>query len=329
MDAGRPAMSRTLFALVFVAAAAACSSASAAELTTTLSKENKTIVLLNGELAEGDANRLKDIIRTSANSGKPVTAIRFNSSGGNLIEGVRLAGIIQKTKITTVVPSGARCVAGCFIAFAAGNQKYAGATATVGVPGASDRFGRDFAGETPSIVRVVKELGLLDAIVEKMLATHTDEVFWLTQDDLRAMGAATTGKPGQVPPEQPRAAPPHAQLAPSPKAAAPEPSTFKAWTEVVNAALAISKEQNGGEPFTSKQCGLKFNSCATAVFYTGQDGRQVMVRTIKDPDGNHVVHETCTFNEPKDLRTCVDWDEGTTRRDTRDDKGNWRRTANE
>src|SRR5215472_10506169 len=100
MDAGRPAMSRTLFALVFVAATAACSSASAAELTTTLSKENKTIVLLNGELADGDANRLKDIIRTSANAGKPVSGIRFNSSGGNLIEGVRLAGIIQKTKIT-------------------------------------------------------------------------------------------------------------------------------------------------------------------------------------------------------------------------------------
>jgi len=329
MDAGRPAMSRSVFALVFVAAAAACSSASAAELTTTISKENKTIVLLNGELAEGDANRLKDIIKTSANSGKPVSGIRFNSSGGNLIEGVRLAGIIQKTKITTVIPGGATCAAACFIAFAAGNQKFASATATVGVPGASDRFGRDFAGETPPIVRVVKELGLLDAIVEKMLATHTDEVFWLTQDDLRAMGAATTGKPGQVPPEQPRAAPPQAQLAPFPKAAAPEPSTSKSWSEVVNAALAISKEQNGGEPFTSKQCGLKFNSCATAVFYTGQDGRQVMVRTIKDPDGKHVVHETCTFNEPKDLRTCVDWDEGTTRRDARDDKGNWRRTANE
>jgi len=29
------------------------------------------------------------------------------------------------------------------------------------------------------------------------------------------------------------------------------------------------------------------------------------------------------------LRTCVDWDEGTTRRDVPDDKGSWRRTANE
>jgi len=318
-----------VFVLVFFAAAAASASASAAELTTTLSKENKTIVLLNGELAEGDANRLKDIIRTSANSGKPVSGMRLNSSGGSLIEGVRLAGIIQKTKIITVIPSGATCAAACFIAFAAGSQKFASATATVGVPGAADRFGRDIAGETPPIVRVAKELGLLDAIVEKMFATPSDEIFWLTQDDLRAMGATTTGRPGQVAPEPPRAVQQPTQPAPSPKAVMPEPSAFKTWSEVVSAALAISKEQNGGEPYTGKQCGLKFNSCATSVFYTGKDGRQIMVRTIRDSDGKHLVHETCTFNEPKDVRTCVDWDEGTTRRDARDDKGNWRRVAGE
>jgi hypothetical protein len=322
-------MSRSIFALVFVAAAAACRSASAADLTTTLSRENKTIVVLNGELVEGDANRLRDIIKASTKSARPVSAMRLNSSGGSLIEGVRLAAIIQGAKLTTVIASGATCASACFIAFAAGNQKFAGATATVGVPGAADRFGRDAAGETPSIVRVVKELGLLDAIVEKMLATREDEIFWLTQDDLRAMGAATTGRPGPIAPEQPRAVQPSPQLAPAPKAAAPEPSTFKNWNDVVNAALAISREQNGGEPYTGRQCGLKFNSCATAVFYTGKDGKQVMVRTIKDSNGKPLVHETCTFNETKDVRTCVDWDMGTTRRDARDDKGSWRRMTDQ
>jgi hypothetical protein len=63
------------------------------------------------------------------------------------------------------------------------------------VPGAADKFGQDAAGEIPAIVRVAKELGLLDAIVEKMLATREDDIAWLTQDDLRAMGATTTGRP--------------------------------------------------------------------------------------------------------------------------------------
>jgi hypothetical protein len=182
----------------FACAAAACCSASAADLTTTLSRENRTIVLLNGELSDGDAGRLKDLIRTSTTSGRPVSGIRLNSSAGSLLEGVRLAGTIQNAKIATVIPSGATCASACFIAFVAGNEKFASATATVGAPGAADRFGKDAAGKVPSIVRVVKEMGLLDAIVEKMLATRDDQVAWLTQDDLRAMGAVTTGKPSQV-----------------------------------------------------------------------------------------------------------------------------------
>jgi hypothetical protein len=184
---------RGLFA--FACVATACWSASAADLTTTLSRENKTIVFLNGELAQGDASRLRDIIRASINAGRPVSGIRFNSAGGSLLEGVRLAGVIQNTKIATVIASGATCASACFIAFVAGSQKFVSATATVGVPGAADKFGQDAAGEIPPIVRVVKDLGLLDAIVEKMLATREDEISWLTQDDLRAMGATTTGRP--------------------------------------------------------------------------------------------------------------------------------------
>jgi hypothetical protein len=66
----------------------------------------------------------------------------------------------------------------------------------VAAPGAADKSGP--AGEIPPIVRVVKELGLLDAITEKMLNTPEGETFWLTNDDLRAMGATITGRPGQA-----------------------------------------------------------------------------------------------------------------------------------
>jgi hypothetical protein len=180
------------------ACAAACSSASAADLTTTLSRENRTTVLLNGELAEGDASRLRDTIRASINSARPVSGIRLNSPGGSMLEGVRLAGVIQNAKVATVVASGATCAAACFIAFVAGNQKFVSVSAMVGAPGAADKSGQQPAGEIPAIVRVVKELGLLDAITEKMLNTREGETFWLTHDDLRAMGATITGRPGQA-----------------------------------------------------------------------------------------------------------------------------------
>jgi hypothetical protein len=186
-------VTRGVFA--FACLVAACWPAWAADLATTLSRENRTIVLLNGELADGDASRLRDIIRESTSSARPVSGIRLNSPGGNLREGVRLAGVILNAKIATVIVSGATCAAACFIAFIAGNQKFVSATAMVGVPGAANRLGQDAAGEVPAIVRVVKELRLLDSIVEKMLAAREDEIVWLSQDDLRAMGATTTGRP--------------------------------------------------------------------------------------------------------------------------------------
>jgi hypothetical protein len=182
---------------------AACWSASAAELTTTLSKENRTIVVLKGELAQGDASRFKDILKSSSAAGKPVSAIRFDSPGGSLVEGVRLAAVIDGTKIATVIAAGATCTKECFIPFIAGSQKYVSATATVSVPGAKEKPDQQPASgtpdvvrvETPAIVRVVKKLGLLDAIVTKMLATPEEDSTPLTVDDLRAMGATITGKP--------------------------------------------------------------------------------------------------------------------------------------
>jgi hypothetical protein len=101
--------------------------------------------------------------------------------------------VLQGAKVATVVTAGATCVAACFIPFIAGSQKYVSATATISVPGAASKA--DIAGETPAIVRVVKELKLLDAIITKMLATPEGETAPLTADDLRAMGVILTGKP--------------------------------------------------------------------------------------------------------------------------------------
>jgi hypothetical protein len=192
-------------ALAIAWMAAACWSASAAQLTATLSKEDRTIVVLNGELAPGDASRFRDMLKASSAAGKPVSAVRLNSPGGSLREGERLAGVIQGAKIATVIAAGAKCVGACFLPFIAGSQKYVNATATVSVPGAAEKPEHEAKGntpaivrsETPAVVREVQKLGLLDAIVTKMLRTPEDATFTLTLDDLRAMGATMTGKPAQ------------------------------------------------------------------------------------------------------------------------------------
>lgn len=206
-------MSRGVLAIAGMAAA--CWSASAAELTTTLSKEKRTVVILNGALAAGDAARFNDLLKTAAAAGQPVSTLRLNSRGGSIIEGEKLASVIHGTntsktnshgtKISTVVGAGATCAGACFIPFIAGNQKFVSTTATVSAPGAHEKSDHQPAGNTPAVVRLetspvvraVKALGLLDAIVTRMQAISEDKLVVLNLDDLRAMGVTVTGRPTQ------------------------------------------------------------------------------------------------------------------------------------
>ncbi len=113
-------------------------SASAATLTSSVSKEGKTIIALNGEIAEGDSDTLKALIKTANDGGRLVSGLRLNSPGGSLLEGVKLADVIRYAKISTIVANGANCASACFIVFAAGSEKFVSYSASVGVHGASD-----------------------------------------------------------------------------------------------------------------------------------------------------------------------------------------------
>jgi hypothetical protein len=169
-------------AVLFIAVALTLSSASAATFTVTSSKENKTVVSLNGKILEGDGDKLKEIIKSENRAIRLVSGMRFNSPGGLLLEGVKLAAIIRYAKISTIVANGARCASACFIAFSAGKQKVASYTARIGVHGASDGRGQDTGNAlnaTVSMARIVKELGVPEGIIEKMVGTRASEIAWL------------------------------------------------------------------------------------------------------------------------------------------------------
>jgi ATP-dependent protease ClpP protease subunit len=193
-------MPNSRYALAFIVAGITFSSASAATFTVAGFKD-EIIVSLNGEIAEGDSIQLKELIKASNDVGRSVSSVHFNSPGGNLLEGVKLAAIIRYGKFSTVVANGARCASACFVAFAAGSQKFVGYTAGIGVHGASDRLGREAGDATVSAARIVKELGVPDAIIGKMVVTRATEIVWLSPDDLRSMGVSMIGRPAQIAPE--------------------------------------------------------------------------------------------------------------------------------
>ena len=102
------------------------------------SKDEKVIVTLAGEITEGDSDTLKTIIRKANDNGRLVSLVRLNSPGGSILEGVKLADIVRFGKIATSVIGTSQCASACFIVFAAGSEKHASYTASVGVHGVSD-----------------------------------------------------------------------------------------------------------------------------------------------------------------------------------------------
>src|SRR5689334_20077404 len=96
------------------------SSAHAASLQSTTQKDGKVIIELNGSIAAGYSAQLEEQIRTANQAKRVVYAVRLNSPGGSLLEGVKLAVLIRNGKIATSVTGGSKCASACFIAFAAG-----------------------------------------------------------------------------------------------------------------------------------------------------------------------------------------------------------------
>jgi hypothetical protein len=314
-----------------VAVALGCSAVSAATLTSSVSKEGKVIISLAGEITEGDAETLRSLIKTANDSHRRVSAVRLNSPGGNLVEGVTIADIVRYARTSTVVPNGARCASACFIIFAAGSAKYASHSAWIGVHGASDKTGEETVASgaaTVSMARVVKELGVPSAIIGKLVVTPPDEMVWLNPDELRSMGATMTGTPAQLPPAQGTAP---LQLDPTAKAIVPgeterqtaEPKATPTWNELVENAFQLSSKQNNGNPRINRSCQPELKVCNMALLFKSKDGTEMMLRTSEDMSGKIFSREICSFNKFLDVRSCLDWANGESHRDMKNSKGEW------
>ena len=185
-------------AVLALAATQACTTASAASLSTAALQSGDLAIVLDGEIANGDGDAVEALMKETNDRGRLVAALRLDSPGGSLAESVKIAELVQRTKIAVVVGPRAQCASACFLIFAAGTEKFVGYGAAIGVHGASDRYGRitpRAAAATVSMARMVREFGVPPGIVEKLVVTGPDEIVWLSTDELRSMGAVIAGRP--------------------------------------------------------------------------------------------------------------------------------------
>jgi hypothetical protein len=313
--------------------------ASAATFKSVATKDGKTIVLLSGEIIEGDAETLKAAIKAANDAGKLVSGVRLNSPGGNLLEALRLADAVRFAKVATNVAGNATCASACFLVYAAGAAKFANYTAQVGVHGASDKQGEETVASgaaTVSMARAAKDLGVPAAIIGRMVVTPPNEMVWLTPQDLLSMGTTMVGKPTQtVSPSATATADPASvpkQTQPgSPMQLRSEAKSTKTptWNELVDSAVKRSAAQNHGTPRHTRGCQPEIKECYDAIMFVNNDGKATAVKVIKDMNDKIISREICSFNDSFDIRKCFNWDDTSTRRDMKDSKGNWYKVADD
>ena len=288
------------------------------------------IIEISGQITDGDADVFIGEVKRANASGKTVEYVQLNSGGGKLLEGVKLAIAIREGKNSTAVGQGAVCASACFLAFAAGDPKFAGDGARIWVHRASLKGGQETVlSETVSFSMgtFVKELGVPSGIVGRMLKTSPKQIIWLSSQDLHAMGVTLEGEP----PRHVATTGLSAQQLPGEFASLPAatPQTRAAltnaptWNDFIDSVAKLSAEQNDGNAATSRLCQPQFNNCVLGLSYYLKDGRQALAVVIQDMRGKTIRREVCEFNNANDVRSCVDWDSGAKHRDVKNTNGEW------
>ncbi len=317
-----------------MAVAVCCGAPASSATIKSLPGKHGVIIQISGQITDGDADAFISEVKRANAAGKLVENVQLNSSGGKLLEGVKLAAAIREGKISTSVGQGSVCASACFLAFAAGDQKFASDGAHIGVHKASEKGGHETVlsdAVTDSMGRYAKELGVPSAIVGRMVKTPSKQIVWLTSQDLHSMGVRTAGEPmqtRQIGTDGSVQQLSGAELASLP-ALTPQARSAPSWNEFIDKVAKLSAEQNDGNAALSRLCQPELNNCILGLAYLLKDGRQGLAVVIQDVRGKIMRREVCEFNRSSDIRNCVDWDSGAKHRDLKTATGDWVQIAGE
>jgi hypothetical protein len=246
--------------------------------------------------------------------------------------------------MSTNVGKNASCASACFLIFAAGNTKFASYEARIGVHGASDEYGNETVqsgAATISMARIAKELGVPSGIIGRMVVTPPDEIIWLMPEDLQSMGTTMVGKPNQtqsaivappsqVPPNQLQVPPDtSSKLNYTGQSAATVSKPPPTWGSILDRAIALSKDQNGGVAAFNRVCQPELKVCVNGLSFVTKDGTKTILKVTEDMNGKMLRREICSFNSFGDIRSCTDWDNGEAHRDMKNKNGEWEKVSGE
>ncbi|MDP1955940.1 MAG: hypothetical protein Q8K71_15830 [Polaromonas sp.] len=146
-------------------------------------------VLIQGTIQPGDYAKLIAFVRHPDNYGRFARTVFLDSPGGDLVEAVKIAHLLEKSHAATHVVREARCYSACFILWMSGVSRNVSAGATLGVHRINVKVGGEtmdpaserFASIARRVENYMAALGTPRTILDKMNATPAADMFVISQ----------------------------------------------------------------------------------------------------------------------------------------------------
>lgn len=260
-------------------------------------------VILNGEFTPGTARSFTNRVEKMIAEGKSVSGVFLNSPGGLIEEGVMVSNAVRNYNLSSFVLPNEYCASACFLALAAGKSKVVDIRARIGVHSAVNGLGQvteHSRDATRTMARVSAKYGVSPDIIERMETTPSNQMAWLTADELKGMGvrvndfvAATDKGSGNDS---------------TAKISSNQKNTE--WDRYVQWAYKVSANQFKGKPYLVDNCSS--DHCEQHLIYLDKRNRITVIISATELDKKTVAYRyVCrTTNEDGSKRSCTDWDTG-------------------
>jgi len=220
---------------------------------TTSQSNNITIILIKGELKQGDQTVFAKLEPTSND-----TAVVFDSIGGNLIAGLEIGRAIRTKEYLTVVSDNASCFSACALAWLGGKERLAGSNARIGFH-AAYRVAKGRKIETgvgnALVGAYLHSLGLSDNAIVFITSASPNDIRYLSFQAAEKLGIAVSQLPSsqkrQQPPSSRQEAKPSAPQAPSANQPEIQISGLPSTPQMETSYRAVFYEEDTSSPKAS------------------------------------------------------------------------------
>ena len=174
---------------------------------------------MNGQIVSGDAERFITVLlsppKSFANLYKMPWRIELDSDGGSVVEALRISALVEAMHVDTQVRRAGVCSSSCFFIFLSGMERRASGylseepakarafgyvglhrpyldpqqSSQMSLPNVTDRQ-RDLVA---AVRNHLTSEGVSQRLLDGMMRRSSNEIFWLTQDDLDELGSYNAG----------------------------------------------------------------------------------------------------------------------------------------